>query len=77
MNRKKLMICILIVVILVSAPIAVLMVQQRTKSKGTNSQIVLKETKAEMQTIIKQFSGGLEVSSGLIEKVELHRNILF
>jgi len=79
MNKKKLIIIILIVTILI-AIISISLVSQiimKNKNIDTNNTYKLKETTVTSQTIIKEFSSSLEVSSQLVEKIELHATYYF
>ncbi|MCL2341549.1 MAG: efflux RND transporter periplasmic adaptor subunit [Firmicutes bacterium] len=77
MNRKKLIISILIVVIIIAALITILIVQQRAKKAAAENQVVLKEAEVSSQTITKQYSSSLQVSTGLDEKIQLHATYYF
>lgn len=77
MSKKKIIITVSIVVILIIALVIVLIIQQKSKNKATAEQVVLKEATVGTQTIIKQFSSSLQVSSGLDEQIELHATYYF
>ena len=77
MNKKKLIFSVLIAVVLVITLIITLVIQQKSKNKAASNQVVKKETQAEIQTISKELSSSLQVSSGLAEKVEVHATYYF
>ena len=77
MNRKRIILTASIVILIIIILIVVLIVQQKAKNSAVENQIVLKEATVQTQTIIKQFSSSLEVSSGLTENIELHATYYF
>ena len=77
MNKKTIILTVSIIVILIIALVTILIIQQKSKNTAVAAQVVLKEATVGTQTIIKQFSSSLQVSSGLDEQIELHATYYF
>ncbi|MCL2859900.1 MAG: efflux RND transporter periplasmic adaptor subunit [Oscillospiraceae bacterium] len=77
MSKRTIILTVSIAIILIIALVIILVIQQKSKNTATVDQVVLKEATVGTQTIIKQFSSSLQVSSGLDEQIELHATYYF